>query len=303
VIAAQGRARQPTEVLRRLAESASVELTPGEVDGHLESLRPTLSPGTRIFITALAGRPLDDQLAAAQRIAAAGFEPVPHVAARAYRDLGELEARLGRLAGRAGVREVLVVAGGQTPPAGALSSSLEVLRSSVIQAAGIRRVAVAGYPEGIRGIPAEAVGEALAEKNELAAADGLDMRIVTQFAFDAAAYLDWERAARAAGNRLPVTVGLPGVVAIAKLLRFAAICGIGPSTSILRKQARGVLRLASRRGWKPDEVLAGISAGVASDPDSLIDALHLFAFGNVTATAEWLHELTRSSLLSGARAR
>lgn len=83
------------------------------------------------------------------------------------------------------------------------------------------------------------------------------------------------------------------MVAIAKLLRFAGICGIGPSTSILRKQARGVLRLASRRGWKPDELLTGISAGVASEPDSLVDALHLFAFGNVTATADWLQDLTR----------
>jgi hypothetical protein len=32
---------------------------------------------------------------------------------------------------------------------------------------------------------------------------------------------------------------------------------------------------------------------MAVDPDCLIDSLHLFAFGNVTATAEWLRDLIR----------
>ncbi len=293
MIAAAGRGRHATGVAAGLAASASVELTPGEVDGHLEQLSGTLPPGARIFLTALANLPLGDQLVAAEKVRAAGFEPVPHIAARGYRGLGELQRHLRQLVSAGGVREVLVVAGGQARPAGTLTASLDVLRAGVVQDAGIRHIAVAGYPEEINGIPAQAVSEALAEKNQLALDQQLEMRIVTQFAFDAAVYLDWERAARAAGNRLPITAGLAGVVSVRKLMRFAVTCGIGPSADILRKQARGVLRLVSARAWRPDALLAGISEGVARDPGCLIDALHLFAFGNVIATAEWLRAFPR----------
>jgi methylenetetrahydrofolate reductase (NADPH) len=85
----------------------------------------------------------------------------------------------------------------------------------------------------------------------------------------------------------PVTAGLAGVVSARKLLRFAISCGVGPSIEILRKRAGGVLRLAAGT-WHPDDVLEAIAESVASDPSSLIDAVHFFAFGNVVATAEWL---------------
>jgi hypothetical protein len=50
-----------------------------------------------------------------------------------------------------------------------------------------------------------------------------------------------------------------------------------------------VLKLAAGT-WQPDPVLEGIADSIAADPDSLIDAVHFFAFGNVVATAEWLRE-------------
>jgi methylenetetrahydrofolate reductase (NADPH) len=286
-------------IAARLAASASLELTPGEVDDHIGGLVGALPSGTRIFLTALAHRPPREQLAAAETVHAHGFAAVPHIAARAYRDLRELERQLTRLVSTAAVREVLVVAGGQARPAGEITSALDILRAGVVQASGVKRIGVAGYPEGIRGIPLDEVARALAEKNQLAVDQGLDMRVVTQFAFDANTYLDWERAARAAGNRLPVTVGLPGVVSIRKLLRFAAKCGIGASADILRKQARNILKLVSSATWRPDEVIAGIGQGISSDSDCLIDALHLFTFGNVVATGDWLQALISEGSADG----
>jgi methylenetetrahydrofolate reductase (NADPH) len=295
VTAVAGCRRDAPDVAASLAASASLELTPREVDSHLDGLVGTFPPGGRIFLTALAHVPHEEQLAAAEKVHARGFAPVPHVAARAYRELRELERHLTRLVSAAGVREVLMVAGGQARPSGEITSSLDVLRAGVVQASGVRRIGVAGYPEGIRGIAPQDVSRALFEKNQLAVEQRLDMRIVTQFAFEETAYLEWERAARAAGNRLPVTVGLAGVISIRKLLRFAVSCGIGPSTEIVRKQARNLLKLASSVTWRPDDILLGISEGIATDPGSLIDALHLFAFGNVAATAEWLHAFDPAS--------
>jgi methylenetetrahydrofolate reductase (NADPH) len=280
--------RDSTAVVARLARTASVELTPREADSHVEALAATLPRGTRVAITALASVPLAAQLAAAERVHEAGLRPVPHIAARSYGTVGDVERHLARLATKAGVEEILLVAGGQARPQGQVDSSLDVLRSGVVQAAGVRRVDVAGHPEGIRGIDADELARALAAKNQVAVEQGLEMRIVTQFAFAAEAYVNWERAARLAGNRLPVTAGIAGVVSARKLLRFAIRCGIGPSIEILRKHRGGVLRLAAGT-WRPDGVVTGIAESIAADPDSLIDAVHFFAFGNVLATVEWLH--------------
>jgi methylenetetrahydrofolate reductase (NADPH) len=279
--------RHAAAVLARLARTASVELTPREVDAHVGALANTLTPGTRVPITALATVPLRTQLAAAERVHDAGFAPVPHIAARSYASLGDVERHLSELVERAGVAEILLIAGGQARPQGQISSSLDVLRSGVVKAAGVRRVDVGGHPEGIKDIDADEVSRALHEKNEIAVEQRLEMRIVTQFAFAAEPYVSWERAARIAGNRLPVTAGVAGVVSARKLLRFAIRCGIGPSIEILRKRTGGLLRLAAGT-WRPDDLVAGIAESIAADPESLIDAVHFYAFGNVVATAKWL---------------
>jgi methylenetetrahydrofolate reductase (NADPH) len=272
-----------------LLATASIELTPREVDTHLDAVGQILPAGTRVLITALDNVPLGAQLTAAERVHDAGFAPVPHIAARSYESLGELQRHLARLVERASVAELLLIAGGRSKPAGQIESSLEVLRSGVVPATGVRRIAVAGHPEGIHGIASADLSRALDEKNRIADEHQLEMRIVTQFALAAPAYVSWERAARAAGNGLPVTAGLAGVVSARKLLRFAISCGVGPSIEILRKRAGGMFKLAAGT-WSPDPVLDGIADSVAADPACLIDAVHFYAFGNVVATAEWLRD-------------
>jgi methylenetetrahydrofolate reductase (NADPH) len=42
-------------------------------------------------------------------------------------------------------------------------------------------------------------------------------------------------------------------------LKFALACGIGPSIEVLRKQSGGLLKLATTRSWKPDEVVSSIA--------------------------------------------
>jgi methylenetetrahydrofolate reductase (NADPH) len=173
----------------RLAATASIELTPREVDTHLEALATTLPGGTRVLITALPNVPLSAQLAAAERVNHAGFAPVPHIAARSYESFGELQRHLSQLVGRASVAELLLIAGGQSHPRGDIASSLDVLRSGIVPAAGVSRIGVAGHPEGISGIAPDEISRALDEKNQIAVEQQVDMRIVTQFALAAQAYV------------------------------------------------------------------------------------------------------------------
>lgn len=290
--AADGTPAEPVsaeEALRRLAASASIELTPREVE-RIGPLSGVLGPGRAVYVTAIPGSPHQRTIDAAARIAADGLRPVPHVAVRSFPALADVERFLRSLVDVAGVDEVLLIAGSIPQPAGDLDSTLQVLRSGLLEHVGIRRAGVAGHPEGHPDVPQERIDAALSEKNEIAAAGSLDLHVVTQFAFSAEAYVSWERRIRAAGITLPVHAGLPGVTSARKLLRYGISCGIGPSLRVLRKQTRGIAFLVSRGVFRPDGIASGIAAAVSSDRGSLFRSFHLYPFGGFEDTVRWLRE-------------
>jgi methylenetetrahydrofolate reductase (NADPH) len=273
--------------LREWAGAASIEVTPRHAAG-LADLGDSLPGGTSIYITSLPGADPADLVQAAVAVRAAGHVPVPHLTARSIAGAEELDLLLGELTGKAAVDDVLVIAGGLKQPAGAFTSSMDVLRSGLLERHGIVRAGLAGHPEGSPDIAPEAVIAAMQEKNAHAETSPIEFRIVSQFALAAEPYVTWERALREAGNRLPVVAGIPGVTSPPALLKFALACGIGPSVEVLRKQSGGLLKLATTRLWKPDTVAEGIAASTLDDPGSLIVGLHLFPFGGVERSAEWL---------------
>ena len=59
----------------------SVETTPAE-SARRASYREDLPAGTRVHITAIAGKPFADTVATARRLRAEGLVPVPHITAR-----------------------------------------------------------------------------------------------------------------------------------------------------------------------------------------------------------------------------
>jgi methylenetetrahydrofolate reductase (NADPH) len=278
------------QLLRDLAATASVEVTPRDA-GHLAELAGLLPAGSTVYITALPSADLDELVGAAADIRRAGHVPVPHIPVRGLASLEQLGGLLGRLESQAGVEDVLVVGGSVKNPKGGLTNTMQVLRSGLLERHGIRRVGVAGHPEGSPDIPPDVVRAALAEKNEFARSSSLELRVVTQFALAADPYVAWERAVREAGNRLPVVAGMPGVTSPPKLLRFALACGIGPSVEVLRKQSGGLLKLATTRMWKPDALVVGIVDAIQADPDSLFRGIHMFPFGGLRETAVWLADM------------
>lgn len=276
--------------LRLLAASASVEVTPRHA-ASLAELDGLLPAGTSVYITSLPGADPQDIVSAAEAVRAAGFAPVPHLTARSIAGPAELDLLLGRLVERAAVDDVLVVAGGAKTVAGEYSSSIEILRSGLLERHGIARAGVAGHPEGSPDIPPQAVLAALAEKNAFAQQSPIELRIVSQFALAAEPYIAWERELRAHGNRLPIVAGIPGVTSPATLLKFALSCGIGPSVEVLRKKSGGLMKLATTRVWRPDALVEGIARSITDDPDSRIRGLHMFPFGGVERSAEWLSQV------------
>jgi methylenetetrahydrofolate reductase (NADPH) len=179
----------------------------------------------------------------------------------------------------------LCIGGGVDSPVGDFTATMEVLETGIIQKHGIRQIGVAGHPEGSPDISEDEVVEALAAKNDLAARDGLDLYIETQFCFEADIVLDWERRVRAAGNRLPIRIGIPGPATIKTLFRFAQISGIGPSMRFVAKQAKNVAKLMTVQS--PHLLIAGLAEGMAADKDCLIRHFHYYPFGGFARTAAY----------------
>lgn len=272
------------EMISKAAAEWSIEVTPTGAT-KIESFRDCLSPGTTVNVTFLPGTDPAETIAVAERLHNDGMRPVPHLAARSLRDADQLDELLAAFTSRCGVEEVLCIGGGVDKPVGAFDATIQVLETGLIQKHGIRSVGVAGHPEGSPDITDEEIAAALAVKNALAARDGLNLYIETQFCFEADIVLDWERRVRAAGNTLPIRIGIPGPATIKTLFRFAQISGIGPSMRFVAKQAKNVAKLMTVQS--PHMLITGLAEGMAADDACLIRHFHYYPFGGFARTAAY----------------
>ena len=272
------------EAIQRAAADWSIEVTPTGAT-KIESFRDCLAPGTTVNVTFLPETDPSDTIAVAERLHNDGMRPVPHLAARSLRNADQLDELLTAFTTRCGVEEVLCIGGGVDSPVGDFTATIEVLESGLIQKHGIRHIGVAGHPEGSPDISDEEIATALSAKNDLAARDGLELYIETQFCFEADIVLDWERRVREAGNRLPIRIGIPGPATIKTLFRFAQISGIGPSMRFVAKQAKNVAKLMTVQS--PHLLIAGLAEGMAADEDCLIRHFHYYPFGGFARTAAY----------------
>ena len=274
--------------IQSLVQGFSVETTPGSA-AKVEDFGAVLPAGTTVNVTQLPGASISDIIAVCRRLRIEGMEPVPHIAARSIQSKAELAAYLDGLTGEASVKEVLVIGGGVSTPIGPYAETMDILASGHLEAAGIRKVGVAGHPEGSPDISADGLAIALAAKNEWAARTGIETYIETQFCFDAGAILKWEKSIRAAGNVLPIHIGVPGPASLKTLLKFAQISGIGPSMRVLTRQTRNITRLLTVQA--PDKLLVGLANGLRADPECLIRHLHFYPFGGLAKTVSWIDQV------------
>ncbi|MEZ5767650.1 MAG: methylenetetrahydrofolate reductase [Paracoccaceae bacterium] len=278
-----------TAPLTDLLDGVSIEVMPRTL-GKVAEMTALMAPGTRVYIAHIEGTPFEDMLGAAKRLAAEGFEVMPHFPARIIADAAMLEDWIKAYAGEAGVREALVLAGGLAQPLGAFDSAMQLLETGLFEKHGYRRLHVAGHPEGNRDIdPAggtAAVDAAVRWKQEYAQATGTEMALVTQFAFDAAPVIGWAERLAGDGITLPIHVGIAGPAKLQTLIKFAIACGVGPSLGVLQKRAKDLSKLL--RPMEPTEVATALAAHRAAHPESLIERLHIFPLGGIATAAEWV---------------
>jgi methylenetetrahydrofolate reductase (NADH) len=275
------------ERARELVGGCSIELSPRD-DFAGERLRELLAPGTTVFVNHPGSVTHHDIVAACARLRHAGFDPVPHIAVRRLASFTQASDFLQRAAGEADVAAAMIIGGDPDHPVGPFPDSYDLLASGLVERHGLREVAFAGYPEGHPRIASRTLDEALRAKVASARGRGLQVSLVTQFGFEAAPILGWIASLRAREIACPVRVGLAGPATVATLAKFAVRCGIGASLRALARGHTAFARILAEAG--PDTLIDALVAG--EDGGWPIDGLHVFTFGGIRRTTEWIRATT-----------
>lgn len=240
-----------------------------------------LPAGSTVAITCSPRRGVDATVGLAERLAARGFRPAPHVAARLVRSGGHLEDLAGRLVA-AGVEDVFVVGGDPPQAIGPYDSALDLLEALTERGRRFRQVGIAGYPERHPSIAAGALERALVSKQAMAS------YVVTQICFDPTAIFRWVTRIRGLGVALPVHIGMPGAVTRRRLLEIALRIGVGDSIRYLTRHGSLVARLVRRGSYRPDAFLARLAPYLA-EGGHLVAGVHINTFNQVRSTERWRH--------------
>lgn len=284
-VASSVSARGVVDAIAALAREASIELNVHD-SGDLRVNHALLGQGRRVYVSFLPKQSWQQTIDTCAIVRQLGLEPVPHLPVRLLADQVTLEGTLRSLVRLARVQEVLLIAGDYDASAGPYGNVADVLRTGALEAAGIRRVSIAGHPEGHPKVALEEVRRAEREKVDLLLRAGLEPRFVTQFFFEPEPFLEWVRGLRAQGVAAPVVAGLAGPARLSTLFKFALRCGAGPSIRALGARPSSFVKLLGDHG--PESVVRTLTeTRMAGESD--FSSIHLFCFGGFLRSCEWLN--------------
>jgi methylenetetrahydrofolate reductase (NADPH) len=250
----------------------TLEIVPAHAD-RVDAVRGLVR---EIFITMIPGSDENEIIRALARVKSAGFEPVPHLAARSFSDAQQLSRFCDGLRDHA-VEKVLVIAGGMSKPNGLYESSRQILESDAFDKSGVATVALAGHPEGN---PVDTAAPSnLRAKLDLLKAQGRAREIVSQWSFSPDKVNSYLEQLNSEGYDIPVRIGVAGPASLRTLLKYAKICGVTAATEVLKKQGFSLGRLL-----------------VSNDPVKFVQQVtgtqkfHLYPFGGLEKTATWLRQ-------------
>ena len=279
--------------LQRLTLDSTLEATPRQIV-DTPQLGGWLPGGSRVYVPYLPGSGLGQVLEGCQQLVAMGLLPVPHLPARALTSRARLNGLLQALAA-CGVRQLMLVAGDSDRVQGPYRDTLDLLESGLLAEQGFDQLGITGYPGGHPRIRPHQLDDALRVKREYARASGSRLWIVTQFDFDAQTIGRWIDRLQGAGDPLPIYVGIPGPTRLHQLIGFAAQCGVGASTRLLRRRPSAARLL---RTWTPDGLVQALLQHPESGEGGRIAGFHLYPFGGLRASVEWLQRLRSESAQS-----
>jgi|SRR5579871_1698387 len=196
-----------------------------------------------------------------------GFRPVPHMAARRYRDTAHLKSIVQALLD-VGTDGFLLLAGDPRQPVGRFQTAMEMADTGVFDDPRVKTIVFAGHPYGNPNTTREKTAIELQRKNTYAAAHPeKEIFLWTQVCYSPSKFMRWLNRLEQEGNKLPVH---PGVMLGDVRAKFAFAHGnfvVGRPT---HEQIRGyfkMLQIGAAQG------IDGIGSLVAPVPVSFISRM------------------------------
>ncbi len=257
--------------LTSLMTDYTIDLTPREVS-KLAPLDEFLTAGTGVRIAVPPRRPFADVVRTAAQVADAGMRPVVPVAALDMHDVVVLDRALGALA-YVGVEDLMLVGGSPRGLARSLDETVRMMAAQRFRRRQFRSIGIGRCLERQPVIDSADLLRAFDAAHIASADHDIKLYLTTRPAFAGESVIGWERYLRAAGNRLPVRVALPGLVPARRFLR------------------RGLSHPATNPATNPATTVLELASALEADPACLISGLHFSPRGSAVRTARWADDI------------
>lgn len=193
-----------------------------------------------------------------------GFRPVPHMAARRYKDTEYLRGIVQALLD-VGVDSFLLLAGDPKEPKGQFKAAMDMADTGLFDDARIKTVAFAGHPYGNPNTVPVNTARELMRKNAWAAAHkDKEVFLWSQVCYSPSKFLRWLDAMEREGNKLAVH---PGVMLGDVKAKFAFAHGNFVADRPFGQQIRGYMKMV---GIGAAQGLDGIGSLMATIPTGFV---------------------------------
>jgi methylenetetrahydrofolate reductase (NADPH) len=265
--------------IHHLTSTMCFELIPLK---NLDAQIAYLPPATRISVTCSPAKGIAATQEITERLRDMGHFPIPHISARLVTGADHV-LELARWFKTNAIDEMFLVGGDAEQP-GPYLEALTFLKEFLGHDHGVKRIGVTAYPDGHALIDRPVLQKALHDKQMVLKEANLQGWASTQMCLDSTTIKTWLAAERAAGLTLPIHLGIPGVIDRTKLLTMGVRLGVGSSIRYAKKNRGTLGQLFSPGGYDPLQLLQPVSLYAKS---LNVEALHVFTFNNVDATAAW----------------
>ena len=254
----------------------SIEVMPRTAK-KVDDFRRILPKKTTVYVAHLEDTPVEEMFFTCKRLISEGMAPMPHIPARIIRNTGELEDWVKEYSSL-GVNQSLLLAGNGKNPKGELFNSIQMLETGIFEKHAFKKIQIAGHPEGNKDIDKDGSLEktinALKAKQKFGQNTKLQIGITTQFCFDPQPVIQWLEVLESEQIDLPISLGLAGPTRLQSLIKYAIMCGVGPSISVLKKRAKDLTKLLLP--FEPTEMVDTLNSYKKNKLFRNVHSLHFF---------------------------
>ena len=117
----------------------------------------------------------------------------------------------------------------------------------------------------------------------------MEIGITTQFCFDLRPVIEWLKVLESEQIDLPISLGLAGPTRLQTLIKYAIMCGVGPSISVLKKRAKDLTKLLLP--FEPTEMVDTLNSHKKNKLFKNVHSLHFFPLGGIEASAAFARNI------------